>query len=290
MTEPFDANELPPPLAKAFAAAKEQEMWGDAIEAFEDWIDETEQRPPVVLVAMAYMLIRDAFEVMVDSVVEYGERALALIAESKLTTKEVRALQRKIDQAVRREKAEGARVLQTREQPLESMDRRSLRDLAYKLGESKKPADLARAARCWVVAATHETDDRSIKDCLARAALDFASAGEWNEATPRLETILANPSDYDDWMPDYAWYRFLDKALAEDDVATFRKRWAGALAMSRKEYFPFARPCQQSYLEFAVKHRLGDIAKHLVEVVTTQRSPREQKPLAKLIEQARDLP
>jgi hypothetical protein len=81
---PVDVSKLPPVLARRVRAAQKSGIWGEAIEPFEDWLAEKGQRPPAVLVMLAYMIYQDAIEVMVDEVEKRGERALALLDEAKL--------------------------------------------------------------------------------------------------------------------------------------------------------------------------------------------------------------
>jgi hypothetical protein len=289
MEFPIRIEILPDKLAKLVREASEDEFWGDAMEAFEDWLDETAERPPAVLVMLAWMTFEDALDIMVDEVEERGELALALLDEAKLDNVETQRLRRRIETAVRREKERSRGILRTRNQPLETMDRRTLRDLACELGKSKELADQALAARAWKIAAQYETEAHAIKDCIARAALACANAQEWEEAIPWLEEILAASSDYDGWVPDYACYRLLDKAISDGDISAFRTRWATAVAMTRAEHFPFALSLQEKYLAFAIEHRLIEVVKHLVDVVMTARSPRERKPIASLLAEASTL-
>lgn len=288
MKFPIRIEDLPDTLADAVREAEESEFWEDAMEAFEDWLDEAGERPAAVLVMLAWMIFQDALDIMVDEVEKRGERALALLDEAKLDNVETQELRQQIETAIRRDRRESQRILRTRDQPLESMDRRTLRDLAYKLGESKKSADHAMAARAWTMAARHETEASKINDCLARAAIAHADAEEWDEAIPRLEQIVARPDDYDDWIPDFAWYRLLDKAIADRDVSAFRARWAAAVATPRPRWnhFPYAFPSQEKYLAFAIEQRLVEVVRHVVDVVMAARSARERKPLQSLLEQA----
>jgi len=287
VTEPFDAALLPPPLGQLWADTKDRPVLSPTIDAFELWLEENDQRPPAVLVALAYLMFREAS--LVKDVAECAHRALALIAESKIRTDEVLELRRRIDEAVASEMIEEACLLHMRQRPLESLSRRELRDLAAWLGSSKDPEDCGLAARYWLALASRETEDRDVRHCLTGAACAFAAAGDWAEAMPRLESIVASP-DYGGWMRDFSWYRLLDKAVAEDDVETFRERWDAALAVEREDPFPFSHPPQDAYLAFAVRHGLGEVARHVAEIVISRRSPRAQKSLAGLIDQARRLP
>jgi hypothetical protein len=288
MKLPLEIEELPTPLQRPMREAEESEMWGDAIDAFEDWMDETGERPPAVLHMLAWMIYRDALEVMVDDVEALGTRAIELLDEAKLGPKAA-ALRREIQRAVNRDRKETERVDKLRGMPMEALDRDSLRSLAYHLGDSNEPADAALAARAWLIAANFETSDSDRRDCHARAALELAQAGNWDEAYPRLREIVDNPDQYDSWMPDFAWYRLLDKAIADGDVAMFEERWKCAVALKREDHFPFAQPSQATYLAFAVDNDLVMIAKHLVGVIEKAQSPRERKPLAELLERAKQL-
>jgi hypothetical protein len=283
---PIELADLPEPLANVVRAASDTGLWDEAIATFEDWLDEHEQRSQSVLAMLAFMTFRDALEVMVDEITERGKAALALLDKAALDTARTRELRRQIERALELNQRENARTERMRDRSLKSLDRAELRALAYKLGESEEREDHAKAAQAWIIASTFEASERQKKDCLARAALDFAAAGDWGEATPRLHEILAHPSDYDDWFADFAWYCFLDKAVEDDNVSTFRMHWEGALAMPRADRFPFAWPEQEYYLEFSVRHRLVDIVKHLVEIMTADRSPRERKSIAGLLDRA----
>jgi len=290
MTLPIDLADLPEPLAEIVGEADEEELWGDAIDPIEDWLDETGQRPPAVLVALAYVLYRDALDIMVDEVEERGTRALALLDEAKLT-KQTAKLRREITRSVSRDRAytkeREERVAATRERPLEELTREELREVAY--NHAKTPAGAAMAARAWVLASNMATTDYDKHDCIGRAALEFAEAGDWAEAMPRLEAIVKAPTDYEGWIADYAWHELLDKAIADGDTAAFEARWSGALAMKRADYFPFSQPKQAEYLEYAVEQKLVAIARHIVGIVMEHRSPRERKPLQALLDRANAL-
>lgn len=140
------------------------------------------------------MMFQDAIEVTVNEVVERGERVLALLDEAKLT-KQTAALRREIARAVevarKRTSAEAKRVAASGAQDLASLSLRELRELAYNLGESKSREDEACAARAWLLAAAQEKEPFDRNDRLGRAALSFADAGDWREARPRLEHVVA---------------------------------------------------------------------------------------------------
>jgi hypothetical protein len=289
---PIELEDLPAALANATRAAFDKGDWSDAIAIFEDWLDEHAQRLPAVLAMLAFMVFRDAVEVMVDEVAERGGAALALLDEAKLDTTRTRELRRQIKRAIQRDQQRNKDAERLTERPLESFGRYELRELAYKLGDSTQRKARAKAARAWILASEFETKEWQKKDCLGRAALHFAAADEWSEATPRLREILAHPDDYDDWFADSAWGCFLDKAVADGNTTAFHTHWQAALAMPRAKlfpYFPYPLPSQEEYLVFAIKHRLIDVVKHIVDVVTTHRSPRERKPIAELLEQAQSM-
>ncbi|MBA3503310.1 MAG: hypothetical protein M4D80_22120 [Myxococcota bacterium] len=292
MKLPVDLDALPEELARHVREAQDEGLWGDAIEAFEAWLDEAGKRPAPVLIMLAFMLYRDALEVMVDQVDELGTRAIALLDEAK-QPKQTAALRREIERAVGRDrersKQTSEKVAKSRAKPLESLSLAELRELAYKLGESKKSEELAIGARAWLLVSEQEEDAFGQRDAFGRAALIFAEAKDWKEALPRLEKILKKPADYEDWIAGYAWHHMLDKAIEDGDVALFEKRWKAALAMKREDHFPFSHPVQARYLEYAIEQKLTGVAKHLVAIIEAHRSARDQKALKPLLDRARAL-
>jgi hypothetical protein len=291
MENPISVDELPAEIRDIVKDAEGD--YGDALDAVEDWLDGQDDRPPNVLVTIAWLEIEFALDIMVDEVTERGERALELLDEAADLKKQTAKLRRHIERCIARsrkyDREQDKAVDATLDKSLDALDRRQLRDLAYKLGRSQSADDKEKAARAWELASTHATEDYDKYDCLGRAALEFADAGRWDEAEPRLQNVIAEPTKYEGWIVDYCWYRLLDKAIAETNVAEFEKYWKGAVAMQRQDHFPYSHPSQEQYLAFALAHRLVDIARHIASVAPKNRNKREIAAIQPLLDRVQEI-
>ncbi|MGY2026012.1 hypothetical protein [Nocardia gipuzkoensis] len=94
MNPPVPVSDLPDSLQLVIGTAQRMGSWGEAIEAFGEWLDQAATRPPAVLAVLAWLVYYDAIEVTVDEVAALGDRALDFLDEAARWTSWTRHGQR----------------------------------------------------------------------------------------------------------------------------------------------------------------------------------------------------
>jgi hypothetical protein len=270
---PFDLGKLPAAIRDAVAAAVDDEMYEEAIDALCDYLADGGQRSSVVLLALAHCLVEDARTCMVDDIEENATRALMLADEAmaggapaELLSSWLARIRRLRDDARRRREATAALA----GRPIETLSLAEMKELARALPGGGPETDKKLALYTTIEVREREAQARGeqgnpawYRACRASA---LAAARRYDEARPIIDEIVAgqNGAFAKNWVSAaHEW--LLDEALERGDAALFVERWRAAMTVSREIPLAFAR--QETHLTFALERQLPEPAAHLAGLI-----------------------
>lgn len=286
---PFETSKLPRAMAGISSPC-------DLEDAIENYLAAGGEASADLLVAQAWAAFETALEVMVDEVVQRGERALRLLdraTELGADPARIRPLRERIRRSVRQEQDRVGAVLALLARPLEELDAEELADIAHRLDERSRPGDKRRAAQLYELAAKHpktRTKQRGYLQC--RAALARADAGDLDAARADLERILdgelvatGSGKAFAAIYVHLAANRLLAELLERGEPSAVERLCARADATAARvggetASYPRAHSVEEDLLHFALEHKLEPRARALHEQIAA-RPPKDLTPGAR---------
>ena len=266
---PFALDDLPEALRAAVrAAAGDGLEASDAKAAIEAHWEDGGARTPGTLLAVAYLGVKDACEIMVDDQLRMAEQALTLVEEARRGgARESEGLARFVALArtIRDEERarKGGLEAQFDVDP-ETLDQPTAADIAYELCDRGRDAE---AVPFFTRVIGLVGPGRRLHYEMNRARCQL-KAGDVEAARAFWVRVVREQPAADRFIVSDAWSGLLE---TEEDDERFAALFEEALGWARQQgesgAFPAAHPTQERLLERAMERDLGPIALHLCDVI-----------------------